>query len=56
MVLNDVLHKYSTITAYSGNGGTVHHWNRDLLKHYKDRPVIHIWVDPVSIHAYIKLG
>lgn len=56
MVLNDILSRYGTITAYSGKGGTVHPWDRDLLKHYKDRPIIHVWVNPVDLHAYIKIG
>lgn len=56
MLLKDLMYKYSTITVYSGNGGTVHPWDRDLLRHYVDRPVLGIWVNPVDIHAYIKIG
>jgi len=56
MVLNDILYKYGTMTIYSGNGGMVYPWNRELLKHYKSRPVLYIWVDPIDIHAYVKIG
>ena len=56
MVLNDILYKYGTMTVYSGNGGTVHPWNRELLKHYLDRPVLHVWVNPADLHVYVKIG
>lgn len=56
MVLNDILYKYGTITIYSKNGGAVYPWDRKLLKHYKDRPVLHVWVNPVDVHAYVKIG
>lgn len=56
MVLNDILHKYGTITVYSRNGGAVYPWDHGLLKHYKDRPVLHVWVNPVDVHAYVKIG
>jgi hypothetical protein len=56
MVLNDILYKYGTMTVYSGNGGTVQPWNRELLKHYLDRPVLHVWVNPADLHVYVKIG
>ncbi len=56
MVLNDILYKYSTITIYSKNGGAVYPWDRKLLKHYKDRPVLHVWINPVDVHAYVQIG
>ena len=56
MVLNDILYKYSTITIYSKNGGAVYPWDRKLLKHYKDRPVLRVWVNPVDVHAYVQIG
>ncbi|MCM1218799.1 MAG: hypothetical protein NC548_30310 [Lachnospiraceae bacterium] len=56
MLLKDIMYKYSTITAYSGNGGTIYPWDRKLLRHYAERPVLDIWVNPVDIHAYIKIG
>ena len=48
--------KHGTITIYSKNGGVVYPWDRKLLKHYKDRPVLHVWVNPVDVHAYVKIG
>ncbi len=56
MVLNDILYKYGTMTVYSGNGGNVQPWNRELLKHYKYRRVLHVWVNLVDSHAYVKIG
>lgn len=56
MLLKDIMYKYGTITVYSGNGGVVSPWDRELLRHYAGRPVLNIWVDPVDIHAYIKIG
>lgn len=56
MLLNDILYKYGTITAYSGNGGVVHPWDRELLKHYRNRPVLHVWLDLVNLHAYVRIG
>ena len=52
--LSDVM-QYATITIYSGNGGIIFPWERELLKHYQSRQIVNIWVNPIDCHAYIKI-
>lgn len=54
-ILSDLLSKYGTITVSSEHGGRVHSYERDLLKHYKNREVIYLWIDPVDCHAYVTI-
>lgn len=53
--LADVIYKYGEITAYSGNGGIICPWDRDLLKHYVSREIVFMRVNPVDCHAYIQI-
>ena len=53
--LSDFMYKYGTITVYSEHGGMIHTWERDLLKHYKDRKVVSVWVNPIDRHAFIQI-
>lgn len=52
--LSDVM-QYAAITVYSGNGGIISPWERELLKHYQSRQIVNIWVNPIDCHAYIKI-
>lgn len=54
-ILSNAMAKYGTITAYSDHGGIIFPWEREQLKHYRNRQIIHIWIDPVNCHAYIKI-
>lgn len=53
--LSDVMPKYAAITVYSGHGGIISPWERNLLKHYQSRQIVNIWVNPIDCHAYIKI-
>lgn len=53
--LSDVMPKYATITVYSGHGGIISPWERELLKHYQSRQIVNLWVNPIDCHAYIKI-
>ncbi|MDE7266655.1 MAG: hypothetical protein K2N89_04230 [Lachnospiraceae bacterium] len=53
--LSDFMYKYGRITVYSEHGGMIHTWERDLLKYYKDRKVVFVWVNPINCHAYIQI-
>ena len=55
MILADLIRRYGTITVSSGHGGRVYSYERDLLKHYRNREVINLWVDPVDCHAYVTI-
>lgn len=55
MVLADLMSRYGAITVSSGHGGRVYSYERDLLRHYRNREVIHLWVDPVDCHAYATI-
>lgn len=39
-ILSDVMYKYGEITLYSGNGGIICSWERELLKYYADREIV----------------
>lgn len=54
-LLSDAMYQYGTITVYSGNGGIICPWDRELLKYYADREIVSIWVNPVDRHAYIQI-
>ena len=54
-ILSDVMYKYGTITVYSGNGGIICPWDRDLLKYYVNREIVSMWVKPVDRHAFIHI-
>ena len=54
-ILADVMYQYGTITLYSGNGGIICPWERNLLKHYTNREIVSMWVNPVDCHAYIHI-
>lgn len=54
-VLLDVMYQYASITIYSMNGGIICPWDRCLLKHYADREIVFIWVNPVDRHAFIHI-
>lgn len=53
--LSDVMYQYGTITVYSGNGGIICPWERELLKYYADCEIVFIWVNPINCHAYIQI-
>lgn len=55
MVLADLMYRYGTITISSGHGGRVCSHERDLLRHYRNREVMNLWVDPVDCHAYVTI-
>lgn len=54
-ILSDVMYKYGEITLYSGNGGIICPWERELLKYYADREIVSIWGNPVDCCAYIQI-
>ncbi len=54
-ILSDVIYKYGKITVYSGNGGIICPWDRNLLKHYAKREIVFMRVNPIDYHAYIHL-
>lgn len=54
-ILSDVMYKYGTITLYSGNGGIICPWDRNLLKYYTNREIVSIGVNPVDRHAFIHI-
>lgn len=54
-ILSDVMYKYGTITLYSGNGGIICLWDRNLLKYYTNREIASIGVNPVDRHAFIHI-
>lgn len=54
-ILSDVIYKYGEITVYSGNGSIICPWERELLKHYADREIVFMWVNPVDCHAFIHI-
>lgn len=54
-ILSDVMYKYGTTTVYSGNGGVICSWDRDLLKHYAGREIVFMWVNCIDCHAYIQI-
>lgn len=54
-ILSDVMYAYGHITVYSGNGGIIFPWDRDLLKHYANRRIVFMWVNPVNCDAYIQI-
>lgn len=54
-ILSDVMYKYGEITLYSGNGGIICPWERELLKYYTDREIVSMWVNPVDCHAFIHI-
>ena len=54
-ILSDFMYNYGRITVYSGHGGMIHTWERDLLKYYKDRKVVFVWVNPIDRHAFIQI-
>lgn len=53
--VSDFMYKYGTITIYSEHGGMVCPWDRDLLKYYKNREVVFVWINPVDCHAYLQI-
>lgn len=54
-ILSDVMYQYASITIYSGNGGIICSWERELLKYYADREIVSMWVNPVDCHAFIHI-
>ena len=54
-VLADVMYAYGTIILYTKHGGMVLPCDRGLLKHYADREIVSMWVNPVDCHAYIQI-
>lgn len=53
--LSDIMRKYAQITVYSGNGGIICPWERELLRYYSNREIVYMWVNPVDCHAYIHI-
>lgn len=54
-ILSEVMYKYGEITLYSGNGGIICPWEKELLKYYADCEIVFIWVNPVDCHAFIHV-
>lgn len=54
-ILSDIMYQYGEITIFSGNGGIICPWDRNLLKHYANREIVFMWVNPVDCHAYVQI-
>lgn len=54
-MLSDVMYQYGQITLYSGNGGIICPWERDLLKYYANREIVSMWVNCIDCHAFIHI-